>query len=1009
VEIRKFEKKFGEKIAEHLNQSKDGWPAGGIKSGIEFDRRTIQEWLEKNDPQIFLAMEKEKIAGMLSYFLQSEKNKTGYINLVNVHPEFQGMGVGRDLLRACLEEVFKTGLNRLDLHTWTANRKALPLYNKTGFLQKTGEGAFSKPAGVYMVNFLPLIMQNSLLGEFISKKGWYGFLKGGISSEGYYYRWKWEEDTLEVVIDPICEQIKSFSAPGLKAGLSLGEENVSDPGSSVLKGKIERKEGEKPLSISFFGDGDSWPTGSQIKVDKSWELEKIIRLPQINPGDQRQKREFSVNISSGGKQVLLGVGKEIKPGLELILANDLPELIAGEKKEILFKVKNNLEEKFSGKVGVKCKKEISDQSKEIPVEIAPGGFGEIKLSLKGEVEGKGLIEIRADGEVIKAVKKQEFIIRYPGTIGEGKINGMPWLINDRIAITAEGSWVKGYDKSLGRWVFKTEAWQSGPNFNPALFREREFIYHVENGKLFLTQEGSGEQGLKIEHGFSLSGNRVVSEVMVSNRGMESKKIRFQCRNGFPGRDFSRVVFPVDQGVMAEDFDVENFPGRGDLVFSSLPWLAWEREESVVGIIPRGKIGKAQIRDNSFEFFHETFPLGGDSSRILPGPIFFAGKGSWEKLVETEKPNRKKPKVFSLAEPFWDDGFPVLVDGRGAGIISGSYPARRKCLFELNVDFGNGKEYRAFLKDKKGYSFRLEWKQGTLKPGIYSTRTKYSLRGVEREKELPVVVLGGEEKDDAAQGRGRWDLSSGFLKGKIDPQFACSVYELKYKGIELLNSPYPEAGDFHWTYPWFGGIHPVILTGKDDFYPGNLNREKDVDLKKSRLSCQGLDWEGFEYSIHPRQENFEGLKVKVLYLTLPGIPSLYCGLRIKNNNDYRVFVRSGFYIFLNPEFLTGGSRVHLKKGRELSLRKIGALESQRNNLDWVAIQGKERLIITGDENSRVNFIEMPPPGDSYLTIGANDGIKIDSGEECLINAFLFPGEGSEKGNLLHEFVRDYLVI
>ncbi len=1007
MEIRKFEKKFAEELAEHLNQSKDGWPAGGIKSGIEFDGRTIQEWLEKNDPQIFLAMEKSKIAGMLSCFLQSEKNKTGYINLVNVHPDFQGKGVGKALLRACLEEVFKSGLNRIDLHTWTANRKALPLYNKMGFIQKPGEGAFSKPAGVYMVNFLPLIMQNSLLGDLISEKGWYGFFKAEISPEGYYYRWEWEDDCLEVVIDHVFERIKSFSGADLKAAFSLEKGKVSDGDTSVLRGKIERKEGEKPLTLSFFGDGDCFPSGNQIKVDKTWELEKNILFPKINPGEKKQKRKFSVNILLGEKQVLMGVGKEIKPTLDIILKNDLPELIAGEEKEISFKAKNNLGERFSGKIKTFCKKGISDQIQEFPVEIAPGAFKEIRLFLKGEKEGKGLLEIRAVGKCFEVIKKQDFLIRDPGNTGEGKINGTPWVINDQVAITAEGSWVKGYDKSIGRWVFKTEAWQAGPPYNNSLFREKEFLYDLDKGNLLLIQEDPGEQGLKTEYRFKLSGNRVYSDVKVINRDNENKKIRFQSRNGFSGKDFSRVVFPIDGGVIAEDFDAQNFPGRGDLVFSSLPWLAWESDERVVGIIPGGKLEKAQIRDNSLDFFHEPFYLGENLSRVLTGPEFFAGRGSWEELIEKEKPDWKKQKVFSLGEPFWETGFPVLVYGVGEGVISGFYPAKRPCLLQLKVDFEKEFEFSSFLKEKEGYSFPLEWKRCNLKPGFYSAKINFSLRGREREKELPLVVLGERKKENPVQGKGRWELSSGFFKGEIDPLFACSVYKLQYKGIEILNSPYPEAGDYYWTYPWFGGIHPLIFTGEDDFYPGNLNREKNVEGKKRKISCQGLDWEGFEYFIQPRQENFKGLKVKVQYFTIPGIPSLFCGLRIKNSNDYRVFARSGFYIFLNPEFLTRGSQVQLKKGEEIIRRKTGVVESQQNNLDWVAIQGKEKLIITGDENSRVNFWEMPPPGDSYLTVGTNDFNEIEPGEEFCIKAFLFPGEGLEKGDFLHEFVKNYL--
>ena len=102
----------------------------------------------------------DKVCGYLE--LSRQGDGSAYINNIEVLKEYQGKGIGKNLLEGCLSEAEKSfGVKNIELYVISGNSKAIALYEKLGFkenknMRKLGVEQWSgKPAdGVTMIKEL---------------------------------------------------------------------------------------------------------------------------------------------------------------------------------------------------------------------------------------------------------------------------------------------------------------------------------------------------------------------------------------------------------------------------------------------------------------------------------------------------------------------------------------------------------------------------------------------------------------------------------------------------------------------------------------------------------------------------------------------------------------------------------------------------------------------------------------------------------------------------------------
>lgn len=92
---------------------------------------TEDEWKKELSKSVVYLIKKDgAVVGNISYELK--ENNHAYLSGFAIMPEFQGQGIGREVLRKILEEL--KDMDRIDLVTHPHNTSAIMLYLSLGFI-----------------------------------------------------------------------------------------------------------------------------------------------------------------------------------------------------------------------------------------------------------------------------------------------------------------------------------------------------------------------------------------------------------------------------------------------------------------------------------------------------------------------------------------------------------------------------------------------------------------------------------------------------------------------------------------------------------------------------------------------------------------------------------------------------------------------------------------------------------------------------------------------------------
>lgn len=86
----------------------------------------------------FLVFERNKeIIGIAAYYSNNIRTRIGYISLIGIKKQFQGLGFGRILLYELFSRIKKDGMSHIELEVDKDNNSALTFYLKNHFKIKT--------------------------------------------------------------------------------------------------------------------------------------------------------------------------------------------------------------------------------------------------------------------------------------------------------------------------------------------------------------------------------------------------------------------------------------------------------------------------------------------------------------------------------------------------------------------------------------------------------------------------------------------------------------------------------------------------------------------------------------------------------------------------------------------------------------------------------------------------------------------------------------------------------
>lgn len=152
--IREVRTQDAAMLARCWNEERDAWPGdfGGPEHTEEIVRRQLRNW---GYLKFFVAASSDRIIGSSVLQEHYREKHACYVAHLGVLKKFHGKKFGKRLLLAAVNAGIATGYKRIDLDTWPANLKAVPLYKKTGFF-------WIPDTRVSMQNFLPTIFADPI-------------------------------------------------------------------------------------------------------------------------------------------------------------------------------------------------------------------------------------------------------------------------------------------------------------------------------------------------------------------------------------------------------------------------------------------------------------------------------------------------------------------------------------------------------------------------------------------------------------------------------------------------------------------------------------------------------------------------------------------------------------------------------------------------------------------------------------------------------------------------------
>lgn len=102
-----------------------------------FNRRQLQRLIANPRAIVVVAERKGTIMGWAAGLLRRDRHRcSGRLYAIAVHPDAQGMGIGKKLTDYILKTLTSHGAQRIFLEVHAENQKAINLYHKMGFIDR---------------------------------------------------------------------------------------------------------------------------------------------------------------------------------------------------------------------------------------------------------------------------------------------------------------------------------------------------------------------------------------------------------------------------------------------------------------------------------------------------------------------------------------------------------------------------------------------------------------------------------------------------------------------------------------------------------------------------------------------------------------------------------------------------------------------------------------------------------------------------------------------------------
>jgi ribosomal protein S18 acetylase RimI-like enzyme len=907
---KNWRKGDAEKLATMENEAEAVWPGGG---GWQTDPQELERWIRTGDLiGAFATEDGDRIVALCTLTAKPGQQEDSYVPHLICHPGYHGKKHGKSVLHAAVEYGYQAGFRKVDLHTWSGNMKAVPLYKKTGFM-------WQPESTVFMENFTPSARRHPLGAAYFAKHDWYDTLERSVELKEdlvtrgkvkvYEYQWRAENgDFLRMVFDRQSWRLIEIENHELLVACTLPDEKLVAGLPHPVRWKVENKK-PAPVQIFLSASGDPGVEVSkreileltgQTTIDGSFTIDP--KIPEKTRDPRAALLNTEMIFAGTDLELCAGIGAQqaIDASLEVVRS-----LVACGRQKILLTLRSNLDAKAVVDLTVRPVHNagVSRRSHqlilkprtgaELPVELDIAGPGPIALDIETSVRSKGRkIPVKTQRIDLLAVEQN----RPAAAIGENSAilyNGSLALFASRRHGVADVHYLPGGMRTQRLHLQRP---QFGPPFSwDDLFQEKaeaRIESDAQGLRLHLSSRSVLHPGLVLDRCIRLTQGPLVEVVDSltngSSRVLDLERLQGWGLNGKRG-EYARFCAPRPEGTYA-DFPI---PGGRSLHDFRLPekgdqwpegWLCqqggdglvsgilWDRAEVIEARRwgeMRQKIGRLKPGQTL-----TTTPLyllvgDGDFQTVRRWWQLLFGQG----MVEPEIDRETLHNPFELALT----PNPLLLAGdRAQAKLSlrspGNYRFDGKiglqCAPPLRADIRSIDVSKLTVDTPVEQTVEIcRTRKTATGPGTVALRFETDETIYKAQSNVfllppnpPAVEI--EQNDDLIT------LANGILTAQVAPGFLGSVVSLRYKDREFLNSSYPEGGQRGWRNPWHGGLHPAY-----DRLWGQLHREKFRSRPVRRKGAQSLVWEGLRLTCKVEQEDARGHELFYEYLLAPGVDLL----------------------------------------------------------------------------------------------------------------------------------------
>lgn len=979
-----------------------------------------------------------------SMFEELGEESTAYVALLNVHPKHQKRSLCRRMLTNMIDWSVENNYRRMTLGTWSANLKSVPLYKKTGFnwvpntevfmenyiptvrLTDLGRLFFAKHDWYTTFNRELKQIEDDVRHPATGEM------------KVFIYRWEADSEMIEAVIDRQAQAPTGWETKAFAAYASVTESEPAQGIAYPVRWQIQNKQ-DQAMAVSLRATGDSGvEIDQEIKLTLSpGEVRQIegevrcrVDAPRMTE-DRKKKPAPAVRtrLDLAGEMIDLRTGLRYHAALEFSLEPEVPSMLPGQTKEVCLQIRSRLPQPAQGTLQITATAGLEVEAETLAFQIEANGYTGLPLTLRAGGTST-LLAVQASftteqGQTVTMEPEKLPILIMPlGSVAAQLTEDKIYIENDifQLQFKAFGGGGSLYDKTLDRRVLRGFSEELGKPFYPHVLNDTTYQLALEQGqgwvKAILSAPHRRYPGVTLTREVLVTSSPLITlTYRVQNTGTQSHK--FQLEHGsnfnnvhrghytFARQDDAKTGFPVVT-IRASALATGDFPEEAEKLAEQ--WMACTRQGIVNGLIWPENLVRNEFDWSWLSLRWPELSLEPDQNLDLGTLYFYSGPGDWQLIRslwqrltnQAEDDEEVHEQAWQPLRYGWQTE-PLVTLNKNFEATFQATNAREKALsgqVQLNPpqDWSLDQTLLNLTGLDKDHPLTQAITLTTADETIEAQRGYFALDTdlFHERQPFTLIRLGDDTKNiDVSEGQGQqddvlWTLDNGHQRWVLAPEFHGGLIAWHEADSEVnhLYTKYPDPSMISWINSWYGGIRPYIFPlHEEGGWPGKLQEEKftvtmiDAADTANLAGFGNLPWQGLRARPTLTKKGFEGIRLEIDYLTLPGSNVLKVVFRMWNDTSVYREVDGGLMAY----FQVDGTHTNGVLYSPDQQRKRTSHMDDTGDYPWAAVVNPETnraiISVTGTRPYRIHFQDLGVDG-GYITHARSYKIKPQASKELV---------------------------